>query len=96
MNFSLSLISMLCSSRLPCNCFAALEFQAKPKRQQEISFLYEEIYEGFLLRIIQRAKLQATRHQSWVLRAEELRHEKSHWGGRSPERSPLEQGMMGT
>lgn len=58
--------------------------------------MYEEDFEGFLQHTIQRAKSQATRHQSWVLRAEELRHGKSHWGGRSPERSPLEPGMMGT
>lgn len=57
--------------------------------------LYEEVYEGFLPHTIQRAKPQATKHQSWVLKAEELHHGKSHWGGRSPEQSPLEQGMTG-
>ena len=58
--------------------------------------LYKEVYEGFLQHTIQRAKLQGTRHQSWVLRAEGLHRWKGQRGGRSPERSPLEQGMMGT
>lgn len=76
--------------------------QAKPQKDSirkscmNVLFFYEAVYEGFLQHTIQRAKPQATRHQFWVLTAEELRHGKSHWGGRSPERSPLEQGMMGT
>lgn len=60
-----------------------------------VCLFYEKIYEGFLLHTIQRAKPPETRHQSWVLRAEELHHGKSHWGETSPEQSPLERGMMG-
>lgn len=52
--------------------------------------------DGCLPHTIQRAKLQATRHPSWVLRDEELRHVMDHWGGKSPGRSLLEQGMMGS
>lgn len=61
-----------------------------------LELLHEEVYEGFLPHTIQRAKPPVTRHQSWVLRAEALRHVKNHWGGKTPERLPLEQGMMGT
>lgn len=61
-----------------------------------VFFFYEEVDEGFLLHTIQRAKPPETRRQSWVLRAGELHHGKSHWGGRSLEQSPLEQDMMGT
>lgn len=62
----------------------------------DVFVLCEESYEGFLLHIIQTAKPQETRHQSWVLKAEELHHGRSRWGGKSLERSPLERGMMGT
>lgn len=104
MNFSLSLISIFCSSRLPCK-WDSQEWEMKDNPHggkwdptklfaECLSDLWGRVW-GFLLHIIQRVRPRGTRHQSWVLRAVAPHHGRSHLGERSLEQSPLVQGMMG-